>query len=278
MRPAFLLPILFALAAPPALSAEKTIVVLDASGSMWGQIDGKAKIEIARETLGTVLKSVPSSTELGLMVYGHREKGSCGDIELAVPPVAGSAAAITRFVDGISPKGKTPISDAVQRAADVLKYTEEKATVVLVTDGLETCAADPCALASALEKQGVDFTAHVVGFGLTEEEGRQVACLAENTGGTYFEAANAVQLVAALTETVAEAPMAKPEPIVEEVAEATPEPAAIENNVETDATLSESGPSLAKDDRVRWDFFKADAKGGRTDEHVHGGYAVRNSS
>lgn len=276
MRLALMLPLMLAFAAAPAQSAEKTIVVLDASGSMWGQIDGKTKIEIARETLASVLTSVPATTELGLMVYGHREKGSCADIELAVPPMAGSADAIQSFVGQLNPKGKTPISDAVQRAADVLKYTEEKATVVLVTDGIETCEADLCALASALESNGVDFTAHVVGFGLTEEEGRKVACLAENTGGRYLQASDAGQLVAALTETVVEAPMAKSEPVVEEVAEAEPEPApaAIENNVEADATLVEGGPSLGKEDRVRWDFYKADADGNKTDEQVDGGYGA----
>ena len=81
--------------------------------------------------------------------------------------------------------GKTPLSAAVKQAAEALKYTEDKATVILITDGLETCEADPCALGKELEQSGVDFTAHVVGFGLTAEEGKQVACLAENTGGKY---------------------------------------------------------------------------------------------
>ena len=248
------------LAATQTIAADKTMIVLDASGSMWGQIDGRSKIDIARETLGTVLKSVPVGTELGLMVYGHREKGSCSDIELAVPPGAGTEGAITAFVNGITPRGKTPLSQSVEQAADILKYTEEKATVVLVTDGLETCEADPCALASALEKKGVDFTTHVVGFGLTEEEGKQVACLAENTGGKYFQATDAAQLVAALTETVAEAPMAKPKQ--EEVAVAEPEPVpAIEFNTELDSVLSEGGPSLGDNNDVAWQIFKADANG-----------------
>ena len=67
-------------------AADRAIIVLDASGSMWGQIDGKPKVDIARETLRTVLQSVPADMELGLMAYGHREKGSCEDIELVVPP------------------------------------------------------------------------------------------------------------------------------------------------------------------------------------------------
>ncbi|MFC3072102.1 vWA domain-containing protein [Shinella pollutisoli] len=256
------------LAAAPAAAADRTMIVLDASGSMWGRIDGRAKIEIARETLHGVLRSVPAGNELGLMVYGHREKGSCGDIELAVPPGAGTGNAIDAFVAGISPKGKTPLSAAVGEAADILRYTEDKATVVLVTDGLETCEADPCALASALESKGVDFTTHVVGFGLTEEEGRQVACLAENTGGRYFQAADAGALVAALTETVAEAPRAEPE---DEVAAAEPEPAAA-FNTEADSVLSEGGPSLGDDDNVHWLVYRADANGEPAGDYIDNQY------
>lgn len=258
------------LAATEGIAADKTMIVLDASGSMWGQIGGRSKIEIARETLGTVLKSVPDGTELGLMVYGHREKGSCSDIELAVPPGAGTQNAITAFVNGLNPKGKTPLTQSVEQAADILKYTEDKATVVLVTDGLETCEADPCALASALESKGVDFTTHVVGFGLTAEEGKQVACLAENTGGKYFQAADAAQLVAALTETVAEAPMSKPK---EEVAEAEPEPEpAVEFNTELDSVLSEGGPSLGENSDVFWQIYKADANGAPAGDYIESQY------
>ena len=57
---------------------------------MWGQIDGKPKLEIARDTLRTVLQTMPADLELGLMAYGHREKGTCDDIELIVPPAAGT--------------------------------------------------------------------------------------------------------------------------------------------------------------------------------------------
>ena len=74
-----------------SMAADKAIIVLDASGSMWGQIDGRPKLEIARESLRNVLKSMPSDLELGFMAYGHREKGNCSDIELIVPPATGTA-------------------------------------------------------------------------------------------------------------------------------------------------------------------------------------------
>ena len=63
------------------LADEQAIIVFDGSGSMWGQIDGKPKHELAREALRNMLENTPDSMALGLMAYGHREKGSCTDIE-----------------------------------------------------------------------------------------------------------------------------------------------------------------------------------------------------
>lgn len=224
--------LLTAFIASTASAADRAIIVLDASGSMWGQIDGKPKLEIARQTLKNVLKTVPADMELGLMAYGHREKGSCSDIELVVPPAPGTASAITAAADKMKFLGKTPLSAAVKQAAEDLKYTEEKSTVILITDGLETCNADPCALGKELEQSGVDFTAHVVGFGLTAEEGKKVACLAENTGGKYIQAGNETALEDALKVVVTQ-PEPEPTP--------PPEPAAPEFNFMPSAVLSPGG-------------------------------------
>jgi Ca-activated chloride channel homolog len=218
----------------PLLAEGKSIIVLDASGSMWGQIDGRAKLEIAREALGTVLSGLDPATEIGLMAYGHREKGSCEDIELVVPPGPGTGQAITDAANAMKFLGKTPLSEAVRRAASELKSTEAKATVILITDGIETCEADPCALGAELEASGVDFTAHVVGFGLTEDEGKAVACLAENTGGKYIQASDAGALVEALKTTVA---VAEPEPAP--VPEPEPTPMALEKNFDPVIVLAE---------------------------------------
>jgi Ca-activated chloride channel family protein len=178
--------LLAATLALPAVAETTTMIVMDGSGSMWGQIDGRTKLEVARETVADVLMDVPGDRVLGLMAYGHRERGNCSDIELMVTPAAGSAGAILDAVNTMRFQGKTPLTEAVRQAAEVLRSTEAPATVVLVTDGIETCEADPCALAAELEASGVDFTAHVIGFGLSRAEGTEVACIAENTGGRYF--------------------------------------------------------------------------------------------
>lgn len=242
----------------PAVAAERAIIVLDGSGSMWAQIEGKARITIARETLHEVLATLPDDLELGFMTYGHREKGNCDDIEMLVPPAVGTGAAIAAAADAINPKGMTPISDAVRLAAEDLQFTEQKATVILITDGLETCEVDPCALASDLESRGIDFTTHVLGFGLSDEEGQQVACLAENTGGQYLSAQDGDALVTALTTTVAQVTQAMPEP----APEPEPEPV-LEYNLKPTASLSEGGPDIddGGSDNLVWEWFTVNGDG-----------------
>lgn len=249
-----------------ARAADRSIIVLDASGSMWGQIDKTAKIDIARNTLTDVLQSLPADSELGLMVYGHREKGSCSDIELAVAPAKGTADAIAKFAGAIKPKGKTPLSASVKQAAEALRYTEDKATVILVTDGLETCDADPCALGRQLEESGVDFTAHVVGFGLSDEDGKQVACLAEETGGKYLKAEDAGALSEALTVTVVKVEEPEPEPAVE--------PTRPEFNVMVRALLAAGGPVVEQDGDVLWEFRRINDQGKIERKVVHRRYAA----
>lgn len=249
-------------------AADRVIVILDASGSMWGQIGGKPKLEIARQSLKTVLQSVPGDEEIGFMAYGHRQKGSCEDIELIVPPRAGSVDAIATAADNLKFLGKTPLSAAVRQAAEALRYTEDKAKVILITDGLETCDADPCQLGKELEAAGVDFTADVVGFGLTAEEGRQVACLAENTGGKYIQASDEAALKEALAKTVAPQPAPEPQP------EPEPKAAEVEYNLVPRAVLAEGGEAPAGID-VFFAAYKDDARGVEGDYVANGYYPTK---
>ncbi len=181
-----------------------TILVLDGSGSMWGQIDGVNKIVIARNVIAEMLENMADDVSLGLTVYGHRERGSCGDIETIVAPAPGTQAQILEAVNAINPRGRTPMTDAVVAAAQSLRSTEEAATVILVSDGIENCNPDPCAIAAELEAAGVAFTAHVIGFDVASEpEARaQMQCIADNTGGQFLTADNAAELSAALEQVV----------------------------------------------------------------------------
>ena len=206
--------LLIVFGAAPAIAADRLIIVLDASGSMWGRIDGKSKVEIARETLADVIQQLDSELEVGLVAYGHRRKDDCGDIETIVPAGPLDRKKLVASINKLPAKGKTPLTAAVRKAAEELNYTEERATVVLISDGVENCGLDPCAIGADLETAGVDFTAHVIGFDVSKPKDRaQLQCLADNTGGRFISANNAGELVSAL-ETIAVAPEQTPiEPI-----------------------------------------------------------------
>jgi Ca-activated chloride channel family protein len=253
-----------------ASAADRTIVVLDASGSMWGQIGGRPKQMIAREALRSVLQSLPADREVGLMAYGHRDKASCEDIELVVPPAAGSAGAMAAAADQLKFLGKTPLTAAVRKAAEELKYTAGKATIVLLADGPDSCNADPCALGRELEQGGADVTVHVVGLGMTAEQGGQVACLAETTGGRYIYAGDAAQLAEALRQTLITAPEpAPPQPApavgaeLEPASEAAPAviPAQPEFNFMPSVAMAQGGPPLI-DAGPSYEIYRANADGG----------------
>ena len=48
-----------------ALASERMMIVLDGSGSMWGQIDGQPKLKIAQEALREMVLNASDSIEMG---------------------------------------------------------------------------------------------------------------------------------------------------------------------------------------------------------------------
>jgi Ca-activated chloride channel family protein len=192
--------ILISLFSSPLLARDSAIIVFDASGSMWGKMEGKTKIEIARDVMGTVIKDWNQDIALGLMAYGHREKGDCNDIEVLMPVGKPDGEKVLQLVGKLIPKGKTPLSESLKQAAETLRYVEDPATVILISDGEETCNADPCEVSKELEEKGINFTAHVIGFDVRNnpKARKQLQCIAENTGGQFYEAENAAALHEAL--------------------------------------------------------------------------------
>ncbi|MDY7038224.1 MAG: VWA domain-containing protein, partial [Thermodesulfobacteriota bacterium] len=184
--------------------AGNLIFILDASGSMWGQVEGKAKIAIAKEVLTGLIKDLPQGLNVGLVAYGHRRKGDCNDVEELVPLSALEKEKLIQQIKTISPKGKTPITQSVRITAEKLKTIEDETTIILVSDGKETCEGDPCALVRTLKQSGVRFVMHVIGFDVTDEERKQLECIAKAGGGMYYSAKNAGEFRMAATKVVRE--------------------------------------------------------------------------
>lgn len=191
------------------------LIIFDASGSMWGQIDGVAKITTAREALSGIVGDLDPAMNLGLMAYGHRRKVDCTDTEILYPVANYDAGRLLPAIEGISPLGKTPIAGALEQAAAAMPNSGQSSSVLLISDGLETCGGDPCAAAARLAESRIETRVHVVGFDLSEEEHAALQCIADNGNGTYYPANDAQSFVAAVNDVVRQ---------VEDTASTAPEP------------------------------------------------------
>jgi hypothetical protein len=142
-----------------ALFAARTVeLVLDASGSMNAKLpSGETRLAAAKGAVARIVPTLPADTTLAFRAYGHqsaREKHDCDDTQLLVPfgPLSGNSAAVVAAARKLSARGYTPISRVIRlAAADLAERTGDKA-ILLVSDGKETCDADPCATARTLKE------------------------------------------------------------------------------------------------------------------------------
>jgi hypothetical protein len=180
-------------------------LILDASGSMLQRLDGRRRIELAREALDTLVASgLPDQARVALRVFGHRKPDAC-DTELLRRLGALDRPAMRAQIAGIEARNlaKTPIADSLRAVASDLEGVEGRALVVLVTDGEETCGGDPVSEIARLQQQGFQLVLNVVGFAVDEHAlEREFARWAELGGGAYFSARDGAGLAAGIGQAV----------------------------------------------------------------------------
>ncbi len=180
------------------------IFIYDASGSMWGQMQGKTKMEIASQVLSSSVEKLPEDQNIGLVAYGHRSKGDCKDVEFLVEMEDGTKSKINSALQSIKPLGKTPLAYSANLVIDKLKSSNKKATIILVTDGIESCDGNICDVIKTAKEEGLDFRLHIIGFGLKDSETEQLRCAASAGDGQYYDAADASDLGTVLNEATSE--------------------------------------------------------------------------
>lgn len=189
---------------------EDAMIVFDASKSMAaaaGDNAGLRRIDAVRTALSRILPRVAPKRPLGLITYGPGSRPACANVALELRPALNAASQIMTRVDALKPDGRTPLSRAVRRAADVLDFRNRPATIVLLTDGEETCGGDPCALAQDLKREGARVTVHVVSYQIASAVGSEGVfrsrCLADETGGSYTDTKTVEEVTAALEAALA---------------------------------------------------------------------------
>lgn len=203
----FILPALVLLwLAIPSSAQAATVpieIAIDVSGSMGAKLEGETRMTIAKRTVKETTDGLDAV--LALRAFGHNYSNSladkpksCLDTELLVD-FGGTPAQVNAAVDGLEPSGWTPLAYTIQQAGkDLLQINKEfpnqKAVLIVLSDGQDSCDGDPVAEAKALVTQGIDFVAHVIGFAVDAQTKANLESLATATGGKYFSADSAAEL------------------------------------------------------------------------------------
>ncbi len=167
----------------------RILFLLDASGSMYARMENDSRINIAKRLL---IKSIDSlqgtkNLEIALRVYGHTSppnQRNCRDTRLEVPFRENNFEEVKKRLATINPKGTTLIAHSLlQSAYDFPKEPYTRNVIILITDGIEECQGDPCAVSEALQSQGIILKPFIIGIGLTEDFRKAFDCV-----GRYYDA------------------------------------------------------------------------------------------
>lgn len=183
-------------------STQRLYIILDASGSMLDEMDGKNKFEVARAAVASIIKELPDSAQVALRVYGSRKRAiepqADEDSILEIPMGKLDKPAFLAKLKTLRARGKTPLAWSLQQAKSDLSGLgdDQPVTVLLLTDGGEDTfpRRDPVKAAAELA-QMKNVRLRIVGFNINRDDwARQLDAMTAAGHGLYWPAARTDEL------------------------------------------------------------------------------------
>lgn len=151
------------------------------------QQPGAKRMGRAQAAFSDAAAELPEAVELGLIVFQE-----CRDIRsVGVFDAAARGSAID-YVQRLIPHGRTPLAQSLASAAAMLG--DGPSSIVLLTDGIEFCSGDPCAVAEEVKAVHPQTPIHIID--VTGQA--RTACVAEITGGRSYAPAETDDLTAVI--------------------------------------------------------------------------------
>ena len=181
---------------------EKILFIIDFSNSMNEQLTmNKTKLDIALDTMYSILPRISPNTWVGLRVYGHSGGftpfTSCKSSQLISPISKNNASNIASQLSRVRAVGMTPITYSLKQAinSDFAGFNGMK-HIILLSDGGENCDESPCQYIVDLMKFRDDVKIDVIAFAISDEDANnQLKCVSLVTTGKFYTANTAADLV-----------------------------------------------------------------------------------
>jgi Ca-activated chloride channel family protein len=184
--------------APPT-----TMIVLDGSGSMWGNLatEKLAKLEMTRAALRALLPSLRTDARIGIASFGHRRRGNCGDAEVILPPDINSPERLAQPIEKLNAMGKGPLVLALRESVQAIAGATP-ASIVLVADDLDNCGQDVCTALGDILAANPKLVVHTVAIGFDKAKLDHISCIPRQTGGKLWDAQDAAGFNSAIGQAV----------------------------------------------------------------------------
>ncbi|MFC4403110.1 vWA domain-containing protein [Gracilibacillus xinjiangensis] len=188
----------------PLKEQVNVLIVMDVSGSMKQEIDGKRMIDIARDSIIQFTEELPEDANVGLRVYGHegdsskdKEKKSCESSELVYELQPLDEEDFYDEIERYDPAGWTPLALSIEQAKEDLAQfpSEQNSNIIyVVSDGMDTCGGDPVTVAKSLTNSDIKPIINVIGLNVDEAGQTELQKIAEAGRGEYTPAGNEEEL------------------------------------------------------------------------------------
>lgn len=189
------------------------VVLMDASGSMKGEINGKTKLDWVEQTLQEFAKKLPQdTTHFQLRVFGHqgsnREEDkdfSCSRVDKIYSSAKLDEEKLKAALDQVDPTGYTPLALAIHTSRQDLlpgKPQEVENQLIIISDGYENCGGNPVRSAELLQKSGSLSGIHVIGLEVGRDSEEELRGIADLTGGEYATVYDEKELKSVLFERI----------------------------------------------------------------------------
>lgn len=186
---------------PPGDEPE-VIIVVDASGSMGigGWFGGSSRMDRAKSSIDHVVRGLPDPITIGLIEFTN-----CNNVRRDKFYTSPQRPALLSEVNKLTPQQGTPLAGSIKRAGDIASQDVES-TIVLVTDGDDSCGGDPCAEARAIKARKPKVKINIVDLS-DGSQNAEMRCVANATGGQVLRPNSAMDMDKSLQHATGQSDM-----------------------------------------------------------------------